>query len=46
MHWLQPIRIAEGNQQGSLGNSKRFISTFVAGILLIVSVNVDPLAEI
>ncbi|MFQ2155107.1 hypothetical protein [Aeromonas hydrophila] len=43
---LQLIRIAAGNQQGSLGNSKRFISTFVAGILLIVLVNVDQLVVI
>lgn len=42
----QLVRIAEGYHQSTLGNSKRFISTFVAGILLIVSVNVDQLAVI
>ncbi len=42
----QLVRIAEGNNQGSLGNSKRFISTFVVGILLIVLVNVDQLVVI
>lgn len=42
----QLVRIAEGNNQGSLGNSKRFISTFVAGILLIVLVYVDQLVVI
>jgi hypothetical protein len=42
----QLVRIAEGNNQGSLGNSKRFISTFVPSILLIVLVNVDQLAVI
>lgn len=46
MHQLQLIRIAADNQQGTLGNSKRFISTFVAGILLIVLVNVDQLVVI
>ncbi len=40
----QLVRIAEGNNQGSLGNSKRFILTFVPSILLIVLVNVDQLA--
>ncbi len=42
----QLVRIAESNNQGSLGNSKRFISTFVPSILLIVLVNVDQLAVI
>lgn len=42
----QLVRIAEGNNQGSLGNSKCFISTFVAGILLIVLVNVEQLVMI
>ncbi|KER62957.1 hypothetical protein HR52_08140 [Aeromonas hydrophila] len=42
----QLVRIAEGNNQGSLGNSKRFILTFVPSILLIVLVNVDQLAVI
>lgn len=42
----QLVRIAEGNNQDSLGNSKRFISTFVVGILLIVLVNVDQLVVI
>ncbi|MFQ2198362.1 hypothetical protein ACK33S_10505 [Aeromonas hydrophila] len=42
----QLVRIAEGNNQGSLGNSKRFISTFVPSILLIVLVNVDQLVVI
>ncbi|MGL6485924.1 hypothetical protein ACSZNF_02345 [Aeromonas hydrophila] len=43
---LQLVQRSAGNQQGSLGNSKRFISTFVAGILLIVLVNVDQLVVI
>lgn len=42
----QLVRIAEGNNQGSLGNSKRFISTFVPNILLNVLVNVDQLVVI
>ncbi|MFM4820245.1 hypothetical protein ACEUDB_06220 [Aeromonas hydrophila] len=46
MHQLQLIRIAADNQQGTLGNSKRFISTFVPSILLNVLVNVDQLAVI
>ncbi|WAG13680.1 hypothetical protein NRZ29_11055 [Aeromonas hydrophila] len=43
MHWLQPIRIAAGNQQDPLGTSKRVILTFVASIVL---VNVDQLVVI
>ncbi|ENC6657230.1 hypothetical protein ABKY47_001669 [Aeromonas hydrophila] len=45
-HRLQLVQRSASNQQGTLGNSKCFISTFVAGILLIVLVNVDPLAVI
>lgn len=45
-HRLQRVQRSAGNQQGSLGNSKRFISTFVAGILLIVLVNMDQLVVI
>lgn len=46
MHQLQLIQRSASNQQGSLGNSKRFISTFVPSILFIVLVNVDQLAVI
>ncbi|MGL6321587.1 hypothetical protein, partial [Aeromonas hydrophila] len=45
-HRLQLVQRSAGNQQGSLGNSKRFISTFVPSILLIVLVNMDQLMVI
>ncbi|MGY4042573.1 hypothetical protein [Aeromonas hydrophila] len=41
MHLVQR---SAGNQQGSLGNSKIFISPVVPSIFLIVLVNVDQLA--
>lgn len=46
MHQLQLVQRSASNHQGTLGNSKRFISTFVAGILLIVLVNMDQLVVI
>ncbi|HEB4995257.1 TPA: hypothetical protein ACRTM4_002967 [Aeromonas hydrophila] len=43
---LQLVQRSAGNQQGTLGNSKRFISTFVPTSILNVLVTVDQLAVI